>query len=67
MYAPPYIKERNVPPYIMERRLQSNANKREGGGVLVNTELDTDLSPNSMVFHPRFDDDDDDAALEYLS
>ena len=68
MYAPPYIKERNVPPYIMERRLQSNANKREGrgrgGGGLVNTELDTDLSPNSIMFHPRFDDDDDDAALE---
>ena len=35
-----------------------------GGGVLVNTELDTDLSPNSIMFHPRFDDDDDDAALE---
>ena len=49
----------------MERRLQSNANKRgEGGGVLVNTELDTDLSPNSIMFHPRFDDDDDDVALE---
>ena len=50
----------------MERRLQSNANKREEGGrgVLVNTELDTDLSPNSIMFHPRFDDDDDDVALE---
>ena len=51
----------------MERRLQSNANKREeggGGGVLVNTELDTDLSPNSIMFHPRFDDDDDDDVVE---
>ena len=38
--------------------------QKRGGGVLVNTELDTDLSPNSIMFHPRFDDDDDDAALE---
>ena len=37
--------------------------KEKGGGVLVNTELDTDLSPNSIMFHPRFDDDDD-VALE---
>ena len=43
-------------------RAMPTKEKREG--VLVNTELDTDLSPNSIMFHPRFDDDDDDAALE---
>ena len=45
-------------------RAMPTKEKRGGGGVLVNTELDTDLSPNSIMFHPRFDDDDDDDALE---
>ena len=46
-------------------RAMPTKEKRGGGrGVMVNTELDTDLSPNSIMFHPRFDDDDDDVALE---
>ena len=55
---------RNADCRAMPTKQKRGEGEGEGGGVLVNTELDTDLSPNSIMFHPRFDDDDDDAALE---